>query len=43
MKKKKEIEASLKKMREAEHNLTSYDLGWRAGYRNALTWVLERY
>ena len=41
VKKKREIEDELRHMLETEHNLDQYTLGWRAGYRKALNFVLE--
>jgi len=42
MKRKKQIEEELLSMLETEHDLNQYDLGWRAGYRKALKWVLSK-
>jgi len=42
MKRKKEIEGMLRELKQPTKGLTTYDLGWRAGARWALRWVLEK-
>jgi hypothetical protein len=41
MKRKKEIQNELNQMKVLS-GLSQYDLGWRAGYRKALEWVLKK-